>query len=143
MNDRFSKLAKERADLIDKLSKVEGQLSQELKTVSKSVPPVRKAGRPKVKKEDKANPDKPEGKEKEKKRSLKDVVQEVLSSNKDGMEMKEVVESVKSLIEKGEYKSKADNVAAVIAQALFHLQKDSVVQRNKETKRYFLATAAA
>lgn len=144
MNDRFSKLAKERAELIDKLSKVESQLSQELKTMGKPVTVTKKPGRPKAKA--KTNPDAaPSGDgaapAKSTKQSLKSVVQEILSHNKDGMEMKEVVEAVKTLITRGEYDSKADNVAAVVAQALFHLQKGNLVLRNKETKRYTVAAA--
>jgi hypothetical protein len=148
MNDRFSKLAKERAELLVELSKVESQLSQELKTMGKPAPVTKKPGRPKTKA--KTNPDSatPSGDgdaatatTKSSKRSLKSVVQEILSGNKDGLEMKEVVEAVKTLITKGEYDSKADNVAAVVAQALFHLQKGNIVQRNKETKRYTVAAA--
>jgi hypothetical protein len=75
--------------------------------------------------------------------SLKEVVQDILGQSKDGLEMKEVVSQVKELINKGEYTSKAENVSAVVAQALFHLQKDGVVRRNKETKRYLQANAVA
>ena len=75
------------------------------------------------------------------KKSLKEVVKEVLARNPDGLELKGITAEVVTLIQKGEYTSKANNTSAVVAQAVNALKVEKAINHDKESKKYSLVKA--
>jgi predicted metal-dependent hydrolase len=66
-----------------------------------------------------------------KKRSLKEIVQDILAQHRKGMELKDIVAIVVKMIQAGEYSSKADKLTTVVYQALFALKTEQLVESEK------------
>lgn len=75
------------------------------------------------------------------KKSLKEIVKDVLGKNPDGLELKGITAEVVTLIQKGEYSSKASNTSAVVAQAVNALKAEKAIHHDKESKKYSLPKA--
>jgi hypothetical protein len=75
--------------------------------------------------------------------SLKEVVRGVLARNPDGLELNGIVTEVKGMISRGEYASNAQSISAVVSQAVNSLKQEQLINHDKESKKYSLATAAA
>lgn len=74
--------------------------------------------------------------------SLKGIVQTVLSKNSDGLELKGIVSEVQGMINRKEYSSTAKSLSAVVSQAVNALKQEKVINRDDESKKYSLASAA-
>lgn len=73
---------------------------------------------------------------------LKTIVQNILSKNVDGMELKDIVADVHGMIVAGEYSSNAKNLAAVVYQAINALREEKLIHKNKENMRWSTISAA-
>jgi len=129
---RVLELVKRHDALKEELAQVNAELAQELGLGNAAAPVVapRKA-------ENRGR--KPKEGETAVKKSLKEVVKEVLARNPDGLELKGITAEVQTLIQKGEYASKASNTSAVVAQAVNALKVEHAINHDKESKKYSLA----
>lgn len=75
--------------------------------------------------------------------SLKEVVKGILSKHTEGLQLKEIVAEVDKMVKAGEYESKAKNLPAVVSQAVHSLRQESLINHDRESKKYSIATQAA
>jgi hypothetical protein len=71
------------------------------------------------------------------KRTLKEIVKEILDKNPDGLELKGVTAVVMDMIKDGQYSSKASNVSAIVSQAINALKAEKGIRHDKQSKKYF------
>ena len=133
---RIAELVKRHDSLKEELVKVDGELAEELGLQSVAPTPRKTDG------EKRGRKPKTEGEVgASNKKSLKEVVKEVLARNPDGLELKGITAEVVTLIQKGEYSSKASNTSAVVAQAVNALKIDKAINHDKDSKKYSLVKA--
>jgi hypothetical protein len=133
---RVAELIKRHDSLKEELVKVNGDLAQELGLTAVTPAPRKTEG------EKRGRKPKAEGEAAaSNKKSLKEVVKEVLARIPDGLELKGITAEVQTLIQKGEYTSKASNTSAVVAQAVNALKVEKAISHDKESKKYSLIKA--
>lgn len=74
--------------------------------------------------------------------SLKEVVQTVLSKNANGLDLGGIRAEVQAMIDRKEYASNAKSLSAVISQAVNSLKQEKVINHDRESKKYSIASAA-
>lgn len=74
--------------------------------------------------------------------SLKEVVQTVLSKNPNGLDLGGIRHEVQAMIDRKEYASNAKSLSAVISQAVNSLKQEKVINHDRESKKYSIASAA-
>lgn len=75
-------------------------------------------------------------------KQIEQIVQNILAKSKDGLELKDIVKEVHGMIQRKEYESTATDLSAVVSQAINNLKAGNIVNRNKESKKYTLVSAA-
>ncbi len=172
MADRMMELAKQRADLMVQLAQlrevevelheVEADMARELKgdtsttrqatrsvqqTPRRATVPVRNGpARPESRERDR-EPVRPavvpaEGNG-SRQPPLKEVVQNILGQNPEGMELRDIVREVTRMKEAGEYNTNAKSITAVVSQAINQLKQDNLIETSKSEANRNLYTLGA
>jgi hypothetical protein len=133
----------ELATEMDKLTESQNQVKAEvLKRFGIEVPESTVVVKPKVQGE-KRGRKKQEGGTTTKFPSLKEIVQTILAKHPEGLELKGIALEVEAMRQRGEYASNAKSIPAVVAQAVTALKQESLLNHDKESKKYSIMPKVA
>ena len=153
LKDKVVELAKERAELVAafesckiKLDKKNAELLEAIKDVNETAVELVESKPRKIKKAQAQTPKaQSSSSDGQPRHSMKEVVQDIILKNPDGITLQGIVDEVDRRIKAGEYSSKSSKRAPLVSQALHQLKNDNLIQPKKteDKRRLYVAQAVA